>query len=364
MRKLKVFAGVLAALLVFTTGFTSCGKRVEKKQAGEDKIEGLRGSLNLYTWDGMFSPEMVADFEKASGVKINFTHFDTDEEMLAKLEETDGGSYDLILADDYILEQTIKEGLADKLDKSLLPNIKNVNPVFQNQYYDKENEYTLPFGAGIPLIVYDKEALGFELTSYEDLWKPELKDNLALVGNYRLINGIALKSMGESLNTDDVTKIEQAGEKLLDLAPNVRLISDSNTHEGLLSGEVSAAFLYTSQVNTAFAERDDLAVCYPKEGLGFGIISAFIPKDAPNKAAAHAFLNYIMQPEVGAKYFENLQYFCTFKASEDFISEEMKERLILPEGMDISNSEIMMNIPTEAEDAHTKAWTKFKAAIG
>lgn len=362
MRKLKVFAGVMAALLVFTTGFISCGKKADKKQTANDKIEGLSGSLNLYTWDGMFSPEMLEDFEKASGVKINFTHFDSDEEMLAKLEETKGGSYDVILADDYILEQTIKEGLADKLDKSLLPNIVNVNPIVQNQYYDKENEYTLPFGAGIPLIVYDKEALGLELTSYEDLWKPELKNNLALVGNYRLINGIALKSMGESLNTTDVGKIEKAGEKLFNLAPNVRLISDSNTHEALVSGEVSAAFLYTSQVNSALAERNDLSVCYPKEGLGFGIISAFIPKDAPNKAAAHAFLNYIMQPETGAKYFENLQYFCTFKASEDFINEEMKERLILPEEM--KHSEIMMNISTEAEDAHTKVWTKFKAAIG
>lgn len=354
----KILKTLLVGALITGTVLTGCAKNPEPK--GERKIDGLSGSLNIYTWDGMFSPEILSGFEKASGVKINFTNFDSDEEMLAKLEETKGGAYDVVIADDYILEQTIKEGLADKLDKSLLPNIKNVNPVFQGQYYDVNDEYTVPYGAGIPLIVYDKEAVGFELTSYDDLWKSELKDSLALVGNYRLINGIALKSMGESLNTDDAKKIEEAGEKLLKLAPNVRVISDSNTHESLLSGEVSAAFLYTSQVNLALSENKDLSVCYPKEGPGFGIIPAFIPKDAPNKAAAHAFLNYIMEPEVGAKCFEHIQYFCTFKASEEFISPEMKERLILPEGM--SNLEIMKNISAEGEDAHTKAWTKFKAA--
>lgn len=358
MIRSKLFILLTAVGVIAGASLAGCAKKPETGDTS--KIEGLSGSLNIYTWDGMFSPEILSDFEKASGVKINFTNFDSDEEMLAKLEETKGGDYDVVIADDYILEQTIKEGLADQLDKSLLPNIGNVNPIFQSQYYDPDNAYTIPYGAGIPLIVYDKEALGFELSSYEDLWKEELKDNLALVGNYRLINGIALKSMGESLNTDDAAKIEAAGEKLLELAPNVRVISDSNTHESLLSKEVSVAFLYTSQVNLALSEDPDLSVAYPKEGLGFGIMPAFIPKDAPNKAAAHAFLNYIMQPEVGAKCFENIQYFCTFKASEEFISPEMKDRLILPDRMD--NSEIMKNISAEAEDAHTKAWTKFKAA--
>lgn len=357
MIKKKRLAGALVAGLIVAMGLAGCNK-LEKKQ--EEKIEGLSGSLNIYTWAGMFSPEMLSDFEKKTGVKVNFTHFDTDEEMLAKLEETEGGDYDLVIADDYILEQVIQEGLADKLDKSKLSRIGNVNEMFQGQYYDPADEYTVPYGAGIPLIVYDKEALGFELTSYADLWKPELKDNLALVGSYRLINGIALKSMGESLNTDDVSKIRQAGEQLLKLAPNVRVITDSNTHESLLSKEVSAAFLYTSQVNLALAEEGGLSVCYPKEGLGFGIMPAFIPKNAPNKDAAHAFLNFILEPENGAKYFENIQYFCTFKASEEFLSPDMKERLTLPSGME--GSEIMKNISAEAETAHTEVWTRFKAA--
>ena len=86
---------------------------------------------------------------------------------------------------------------------------------------------------------------------YEDLWNPALEDNVAIVGNHRVINGITLKTMGESFNTYDLNVIQQAGDKLLELAPNIRIISDSNTQDYVVSGEVAAAFLYTSQVSAA-----------------------------------------------------------------------------------------------------------------
>lgn len=352
MKKIIPIISILVSALLFAVG---CGSK-----STANNSNGLSGVLNIYTWDGMLPVDVISDFEKNTGVKINYTSFDSDEEMLAKLEETKGGSYDIVIADDYILERVITSGLAAELNKNKLSNIKNINSMFAGQYYDKNDIYTIPYGAGIPLIVYNKEATGFDIDSYEGLWDSRLKNSVALIGNYRVVDGIALKTMGESLNVSDVDKINQAGEKLLKLSPNVRLISDANTQDSLLSGEVSAALLYTSQVNIALSADPTLSVCYPKEGLGFGITPAFIPKNAPNKEAAHAFLNYIMEPEIGAKCFEHTQYYCTFEASEKFISEELKDRIILPK--DIPSAEIMSNITTEAEDAHTAIWTKFKAA--
>ncbi len=351
MKKLSLVSAIIVFILLFAT---ACSKKTDNNNSSS-----LSGTLNIYTWDGMFPADVLSDFEKETGVKVNFTNFDSDEEMLAKLQEANGGSYDLIVADDYILEQVIEQNLAFALDKTKIPNIKNVNKDFTKQYYDSNDTYTIPYGAGVPLIVYDKEAVGFDIKSYNDLWDTRLKDSLAIIGNYRVINGITLKSMGESLNTDDVKKIEEAGKKLLKLAPNIRIISDSNTQDALLSGEVSAAFLYTSQVNTALSANPDLSLCYPKEGVGFGITPAFIPKNAPNKEAAHAFLNYILDEKIGAQCFEHTQYFCTFKESEKFISDDFKERLILPS--DISDMEIISNLPSASEDMHTLIWTKFKA---
>ncbi|MDO5572716.1 MAG: spermidine/putrescine ABC transporter substrate-binding protein [bacterium] len=316
------------------------------------------GELNLYTWDGMFPQEVLTGFEKETGIKINYSNFDYDEDMLAKLEETKGGDYDLVIADDYIIDLAIQEGLAQKLDTGKIPNFGNINPLYQGFFYDEKNEYTVPYGAGIPLIVYDQDAVGFEITSYEDLWNPALANNVAIVGNYRVIDGIALKTMGESFNTEDLDTIRAAGEKLYQLAPNIRLISDSNTQDYILSGEVSAAFMYTSQVNTALAANPELSVAYPSEGLGFGIMAGFVPSQAPNADAAHAFLDYILRPEISAQCFEYIGYYCTTKTAEEYISEDMKKSLIVPDS--VTSGEIIQNISQDAEDLHAEIWKNFQ----
>lgn len=332
------------------------------EQSGEDagKYSGLSGELNLYTWDGMFPQEVLEGFEEATGVKINYSNFDYDEDMLAKLEETQGGVYDLVIADDYIIELAVQEGLVQKLDQNKIANFGNINPLYQGQFYDEKDEYTVPYGAGIPLIVYDPEVTGFELNSYEDLWNPALENNVALVANYRVINGITLKTMNESFNTENVDAIMAAGEKLKKLAPNIRVINDSNTQDFLLSGEVGAAFLYTSQVTMALDSNPDLKICYPKEGLGFGIMAGFIPSQAPNADAAHAFLNYILDAETAAACFTHIGYYCTNKMAEEYIPEELKEMLVVPDT--VTEGEIIQNISQEAEDAHATIWNEFRNA--
>ena len=107
---------------------------------------------------------------------------------------------------------------------------------------------------------------------------------------------------------------------------------------------------------------ENLAICYPEEGLGFGIMAAFVPSQAPNSDAAHLFLEYLNQPEVAAKCFEYLGYYCTNKAAEDYISEAMYDLLVVPET--VTEGEIIQNISQEGEDAHAKAWNEFKAVCG
>lgn len=365
----KRSAGMLAALLA-VSALTGCGPK-EAGTAGENGTAqtgetgssdggAAGGELNLYTWDGMFPQEILTGFEEETGIRINYSNFSYDEDMLAKLEETKGGDYDLVFADDYIIELVIQEGLAQKLDTSRMENYDKLNPVFMSQFYDPQNEYTIPHGAGIPLLVYDPALTDVEITGYEDLWDPALEDNIALTANYRVINGIALKTMGESYNTEDLDVIRAAGDRMMKLAPNIRVINDSNTQDFVISGEAAVGFLYTSQVSLAMSSRPDLKIVYPEEGLGFGIIAGFIPSEAPNADAAYAFLDYINRPENAAACFGFLGYYCSNKAAEEYISEEMKELLVLPE--DASEGEIIQNISQEAEDLHAAIWDEFRNA--
>jgi spermidine/putrescine transport system substrate-binding protein len=338
---LAVLSLVLTAALI-----SGCG---EKKE--DDSKE-----LVLFTWEGMFPQEVLDGFQEETGIKVVYSNFDTDETMLEKLSQAKGGDYDVVIADDYIIEQAIGQELVQKLDKAELANFKNINPLYQGQFYDPEDEYTVPYGAGIPLIVYDPEQVGFEIKGYSDLWNKELEDKIALTANYRVINGMTLLTMGKSMNEEDPAVIEEAGQKLLELAPNVRMIQDDNTQNALLNGEAAVAYLYTSQVTQALNENPDLKVVYPQEGLGFGIMSGFIPKNAPNQEAAHQFLNYILEPEVAAECFNYIGYYSTNKEADPLVN----PNLVVPS--DVTKGEIIQNVNAEADEAYNKNWTNFKAA--
>ena len=110
--------------------------------------------------------------------------------------------------------------------------------------------------------------------------------------------------------------MQNAGEKLNELAPNIRIIKDDNLQDDLISGEISAAVMYTSQVTMAMLADPSLKVVYPKEGIGLGIMACFIPSKAQNAEAAYLFLDYILDAQRGAKCFEYLGYYCTYSASD------------------------------------------------
>jgi spermidine/putrescine-binding protein len=357
---LTVIAAVFALVL-----FGGCNKSrpAEVPDAGRTGEPQGNRELIIYTWAEMFPEDVLEGFESQTGYTINYANFDLNETMLTRLETSGGGEYDLIIADDYAIETIIEMGLAQKLDKSRISNYKNINPMYQGQFYDPHDDYTVPYGAGVMTLVYNPALVTVPVRGYADLWDPSFAESLGIIGNLRVINGMALKVLGESYNTNDIPTIRQAGEKLLGLAPNIRLIRDDDLQNELISGEISAGVMYTSQVNMAKQMDDSLEIVYPQEGIGFGIMGAFIPSRAPNPDAAHKFLDYILDPRRGAWCFEYLGYYSTFSASDPYISEENRALLTLPEGFNL-NMEMIQNISAEAIEEQNRIWTAFRSAAG
>lgn len=358
-----LFAGCGASAPAATESSAEASESPEATQSASEEAAAAGGSLSLYTWEGMFPQEVLDGFTAETGIEIVYNNFDYDETMLAKLEAAKGGDYDLVIADDYIIETAISEGLAQKLEPTRIANYANINAIYQGQFYDPDNAYTVPYGAGVQTIVYDPSLVSIDIKGYADLFDPSLKDSIGTIANYRVINGLALKVLGESYNTEDTAKIEAAGEKLKELAPNIRVIKDDSLQDDLISGEISAAVMYTSQVTAAKLANPDLKVVYPKEGIGFGIMANFIPSKAPNPDAAYAFIDYILRPEISAKCFESLGYYSTNAAADSLISDAYKDFLTLPADFS-GDKEMIQSISAQAEEVHTRIWTEFKAAAG
>ena len=281
--------------------------------------------------------------------------------MLTKLEATDGGDYDLVIASDYIIDVARKKGgILGELDRSLLPNFKNLDEAFLNQFFDPENLYTIPYSAGTPLILYNDEKVDVDIKGYSDLWDPSLTDSIAAMDDGRNMIGMTLKSMGKSLNETDPAVLEEARTKLMELKPNIRMLTYNNLQTVLLTGEASVAYMFSSQAAMALAENPLLKVVYPSEGMGFGIDSLFMPKNAPHPTNTHAFMNYLMGAEVGASVSSQIMYLCPNKASAEFLPAEYTSNaaLFIPSDV-LGNTEFMEDVG-EATSTYDKIWTEFK----
>jgi spermidine/putrescine-binding protein len=318
--------------------------------------------LVIYSWEDMFPQAIIDGFERANpGLKIVFETFDYNENMFLDLQSTEGANYDLVIADDYIIQLIIENGLAQKLDKRKLSNFGNINPFYQHQFYDPKDEYTVPYGAGVQTIVYDPAKVRLDIKGYSDLWNSALRNNVGIVGNYRVINGMALKTLGKSYNTELIADIRAAGDKLKALAPNIRVIDDTSLDEELLNGNISAAVMYTDMAMRSRQSKPSLKMVFPQEGIGFGIMGAFIPTNAPNPDAAHRFLNFILDEVRGAQCFEHLGYYCTYSASEKHLKPALREFLILPR---FRNFEMIQNFVSEAaENEHNRIWDEFNKTV-
>ncbi len=344
---MKKFISMALVLLMLIPAISGCNNTQER-------------TLNVLTWDGYIPQDVISAFEADTGIKMNFSNFNDNEEMLSKLSAAGASQYDVVIASDYMIDIAAKMGLIAELDKEKIPNFENIDEVYQNQYYDLENKYVVPYAAGTPLIVYDPEKVSVDIKGYNDLWDPQLKNSIVLLDDARNIIGITLKSMGYSFNETDENILNEAKEKLFKLKDNVHHFDYNNPYESIISGEVNVAYMFTPQVLLALAERPELKVVYPEEGMGFGIDSWFIPTTAKNTDEAHEFLNYILEPKTGANIAEQIMYMCINKASREYLSDEFTKNPALYIDTEVLGTPEFIEDVGDATAIFDKIWTEFK----
>ena len=157
-------------------------------------------TLNVLNWSSYIPDEVLRDFEKESGIKLNYNTYSSNEELLAKVIASSKGTYDLVFPSDYMIEVMRKRNLLEKMDTSKLNNYSNLNEHYLNQYYDKNNNYSLPFLLTMPVFAYNSKKINTEISSYNDLLKEEFRDNIVLIDDQRIVIGMALLANGYDMN--------------------------------------------------------------------------------------------------------------------------------------------------------------------
>lgn len=317
------------------------------------------GSINIFTWDGYFDPEVVAEFTAQTGIEVNFSPFASNEDMLVVMQSD--AAYDIVLASDYALSILRKADLLQPLDMQALSNYENLDPVYLNQYYDPDGTYSIPYAPGSPVLVYNPALVEGEITHFADLFDEQFADSVCLLDSARVMIGYINLMLGHDFNTTDDAELEEAAQKLSQIKPNVLALDSNLAYQYLLSGEAKAAFLFTSQAVVCEQERPgEFAYVFPAEGIGFGIDAMVIPASASNPEGANAFLNFMMQPEIAARTQAWTMYLNPNAAAAQYIPAEnlAYAALNIPEEL-LEGMQFAQDIG-DYEGVYQQIWSDFK----
>jgi len=266
------------------------------------------GELNLFAWSEYVPQSVLDGFTKETGIQINYETYGSNEEMLAKLM-SGASSYDLIQPSEYVVEALVKEKMLLPLDKSKLPNLKNIGPEYWKQPHDPELTYSVPYMQGTVGIVINTEKVKEPVTGYADVFQPKYKGRIVILDDALEIVtwGLATQGIGpDGVTKENLVKVRPVLAKWL---PLVKVYDSDSPKTALLNGDVDLGIAWSGEAAILIKEQPGkFAYVLPKEGAHMFIDNLVIPKDAKHVDAAHQFIDYILRPDVSQKISEEFPY--------------------------------------------------------
>jgi len=330
---------VLIAIFLILT-LTGCSRKTYEN-----------GEVNVLNWSSYIPSEIINDFEKEYNIKVNYGTYSSNEELLAKITSSKEGTYDLIFPSDYMVELMISRNIIQTLDKSKLNNYKNINNLFLNQEYDKDNKYSLPFLAATVVIAVNRENITDEIDSYNDLLNNNYKNNIVLLDDQRIIIGMALKSLGHDMNETDTERLKAAKDWLLDLKSNVKAFDSDSPKTFLITNEVDIGVMWNAEATLAQKNNNNIEIIYPKEGHAISVDNYVITKGSKNVDNAYLLIDYLLRDDVSKKIVEDYPYISTNINANGMSNYELNKIL--------NNASYVKNIGSDIS-LYDKLWAEIK----
>lgn len=253
--------------------------------------------LNLFGWSEYVPQDVLDGFTKETGIKVNFETYDSNEAMLSKLV-AGGGNYDLIQPSEYTAELLIRRKMLAPLDKSKIPNLKNIAPEFRGMVHDPKDEFTVPYMSGTVGIVVNTDKVKDDIKGYKDVFQSKFKDRLVVLDDNREIVTWALYSVGLPANEINARSLAKVRPVIAQWVKLVKVFDSASPKTALLNGDVDIGIVWSGEAALLWNEDQKFKYILPAEGAHRFVDILAIPASAPHKAEAHAFINYILRPDV------------------------------------------------------------------
>ncbi len=374
----------ITALAALGVLLAACGS----KTADTAKTEGAAAApavdtdaekvVNVYNWSDYIEPTVIAAFEKETGVKVNYEVMDSNAMLETKLLAGRTG-YDVVVPSASYLARQIKTGIYQKLDKSKLPNLKNLDPDLTKrlEVFDPGNAYAVNYMWGTSGVAYNEAMINAALPnapidSSAMFWDPKVIAKFAKCGVSVLdepgeVVGSVLMFLGKDANSESLDDLKAAEKVLMSVRPSIRLINSSKYIEDLANGEICLALGWSGDALQARDRANEagkgITIKYriPRNGAVQFFDNMAIPADAGHVKNAHLFIDYMLRADVAAKNSNFLSYANSNAASWPMVTAEVKgnpEVYPTPEMM----AKIAADLPESAEYTKelTRTWTRFR----
>jgi spermidine/putrescine transport system substrate-binding protein len=299
-------------LLLMSICLSICGCSEQKKEtAAQSKPAGQSEAkkadetqkLYIYNWTYYIPEPVVKSFEKEYNVKVVYDMYSSNEEMFTKLK-AGGSGYDLVFPSGDYVSIMIKEGMLEEIDRTKVPNFKNLDPaVLAKIHFDEGSKYSVPYMMGAAGVAVNKA----KVPNFEKSWslfnREDLKGRMTMLDDMREVLGAALKSAGHSVNTKNIEELKQAKELVKQWKAKIVKFDAESFGKGFAAGEFWVVQGYQENIFLELDEnaRKNVEFFIPREGSAMYMDNMVLLKNAKNKALAYTFMNYIHEPKVYAQ---------------------------------------------------------------
>ena len=358
---MKRFFSILFTLILVTLTVLPCF-------AGEKKdYSHLESStLNVYNWGEYISDgsegslDVNKEFEKRYGITVNYSNYESNENMYNKLQ-SGGANYDVIIPSDYMIAKLIEEDMLAELDFSNIPNYKYVLEKYRGLYYDPDNKYSVPYTVGMVGLIYNTKIVKETPDSWGVLWDEKYAGDILMFNNPRDAFGVAQCYLGQSINTGDLKDWDKAIEALKAQNHLVSSYVMDEVFNKMENGEAALAPYYAGDFLTMYDVNPDLAFVYPKEGVNFFVDAMCVPKNAENKEAAELYINFMLEEEIAVA---NANYICYATPHSNVLESndyDLKDDPVLyPDKEHTPRTEMFENLDYETQNYMNMLWNELK----
>lgn len=314
--------------------------------------------LNIYNYSSYLSEEVISDFEKEYGIVVSLDYFNDNEEMLSRLKMGVTG-YDLIVPTGQMVEILRKNNLIQQIDTSLMTNLPHIDPRFRRLSYDTTGSWYIPYAYGFSAIVYNQVFIKDTIDSWKDMWNEKYKSNILMVDDMYEVLFAGYRYLGYEMDKDPA-KLEKVTDLLIRQKPLILKYENIMQMEYMINGDVWIAQWWNGGISKILNSGKQFKMVIPKEGVMFFTDNFCIPKNAPNKATAELFINYLLEPRNTARNIQWILYAMPNEAAKSFLPDSIKNNpAVFPDEAALSK---MFILEDQADFAlkYQEAWTKIK----